>query len=314
VTITRGTSYVTAVHWPSGGYPSTASGLATDINHRQLTATDGHTVVGGALAYPSTVNTTNYFIDVVYAYHWPTLANTGTTGVLTPSARVSTTSNGQTIENLIIDGHGSSGVFVTHDNCIVRNCFILNYGPWGVQATDGTGTTVEDCEFDGNGYGAAGVIAGPDTTIRRCNIYGNENGVMIAGGGVTVEDCVLHNLESPVPDQAHFDGIQAGGGWVTITLRRNAIYAFNTSDILLLDEFGGFGGVLIEDNRMWMYNGSANLYIANPHSDGVITDATVRRNMMHDGAFRYYIIEGVVSLTWVNNFDGTTGDIIPTPP
>src|SRR5688572_30489076 len=86
---------------------------------------------------------------------YPAFPDANCTGTLpgvarTSSGSITTSSNGQIIQNLNISG----SIFVQHANVIIRNVRITNPGGVAVaNAAGGTGSsfTLEDCELDGTG-------------------------------------------------------------------------------------------------------------------------------------------------------------------
>jgi hypothetical protein len=70
VTITAGTTYVTAYHTDVGHYAFTSSGLSSAVTNGPLTAlaSGGVYAYGSANAFPSnSFNASNYWVDVVYS-------------------------------------------------------------------------------------------------------------------------------------------------------------------------------------------------------------------------------------------------------
>ena len=99
-----------------------------------------------------------------------------------------------------------------------------------------------------------GINVNQPGTIRRCNISGTVDGVMIYGNGVTIEDSYLHDFATlPTTTQAdgktHNDGvqIQAGSG---IVIRRNNIKGASNSAIIITQDAGTVGDLTIDDNDL----------------------------------------------------------------
>ena len=91
-----------------------------------------------------------------------------------------------------------------------------------------------------------GINVNQPGTIRRCNISGTVDGVMIYGNGVTIEDSYLHDFATPPTTtqgptaKTHNDGvqIQAGSG---IVIRRNNIKGASNSAIIITQDAGTVG-------------------------------------------------------------------------
>ena len=90
---------------------------------------------------------------------YPNAANTGPSGALTPSGSITTSSSGQVIQNLDING----SIRVQHNNVTIRNVRIRSNGQ-AISILGNTGLLVEDCELDGNN-------AAPDASDRRPELH-----------------------------------------------------------------------------------------------------------------------------------------------
>ena len=123
-----------------------------------------------------------------------------------------------------------------------------------------------------------GINVNQPGTIRRCNISGTVDGVMVYGNGVTIEDSYLHDFATlPTTTQAdgktHNDGvqIQAGSG---IVIRRNNIKGGSTSAIIITQDAGTVGDLTIDDNDI--DGGSASINIV---TNGLpLSNIKIRRN------------------------------------
>jgi hypothetical protein len=152
---------------------------------------------------------------------FPDATNTGVRPgtALTPSGSITTSSDGQVIQNLDITG----SIRVNHNNVVIRNVRIKRPGGEAIWMDPNKGNLlVEDCELDGTGNsGATSAIAFARYTIRRCNIHHFGEG-MAAFGGVTIEDNYLHDFTNFISQGAHQDGIQVEYG-DNVIIRRNTI-------------------------------------------------------------------------------------------
>lgn len=232
--------------------------------------------------------------------------NTGTTGTLTPSGTVTTTANGQVIENLDITGQ----IRIVHDNVTVRNCRINAAGfVWGIDGhyiTPRTGLIVEYCEIHGSMNSA--VLFGENSIIRYNNIWGQDNGIMIGGGHSTIFRNYIHDLAATSGPEPHFDAIQGGGGWTDIVIEGNHCISWDTSDILLQCEFGPWTRCTIKDNILDLrgddgtQNGAAHVYLRgwNP---GDIEEAEVIGNLFLGTPNTNFadLTNGPLTLIWDRN-------------
>ncbi|MFW6155104.1 MAG: hypothetical protein ACOC95_07810 [Planctomycetota bacterium] len=118
---------------------------------------------------------------------FPTVATTGHSGPLTPSASITATTPGMVIETLDISG----SVLVKANNVTIRNRRIVG-GLYSVNAGFGyTGTLVEDCTvYSGDSKG----IYGGNMTIRRCDISRYRDCMQVQSN-VLVEDCYPHDVK-----------------------------------------------------------------------------------------------------------------------
>jgi hypothetical protein len=123
-----------------------------------------------------------------------------------------------------------------------------------------------------------GINVNQPGTIRRCNISGTVDGVMIYGNGVTIEDSYLHDFAT-LPTTTQRDGkthndaiqIQAGSG---IVIRRNTIKGGSTSAIIITQDAGTVGDLTIDDNDI--DGGSASINIV---TNGLpLSNIKIRRN------------------------------------
>jgi hypothetical protein len=189
---------------------------------------------------------------------WPDSSNTGTSGTLTPfSGELSTSSNGQVIEDLDIDGR----VEVNHSGVIIRNCRITSPGGASFPGSkcvyggggDLQGLLVEDCELTSANAGTYDSVIGDDNyTLRRTFIHHVPEGPRI-GDNVLYEDCYFALLIGN-DEEAHSDGSQVTGSCVDSTYRHNTVIAVNvddgdqTSALLCGPDLGDVTGLVVEDN------------------------------------------------------------------
>lgn len=174
---------------------------------------------------------------------YPNAANTGPSGTLKASGSITTTRDGQVIENLDINGE----VRVVHNNVKIRNVRIRSAGGHAIYILNNTGLVVEDCELDGQGRNAEAAVAHHNYTMRRCEVKNFGEGPRI-NGSVTLENNYIHQFANFISQGAHQDGIQATSG-------NNVVIRHNT---VIIEPDGANGGIyfstsngsniLIEDN------------------------------------------------------------------
>lgn len=149
-----------------------------------------------------------------------------TSGLTTYTGKLTTTSDGQVIEDRYIKGC----IEIKHNNVTIRRCFVSSatgiyaqggdnsgaaaaIGTGGTAGNPGTvtGTIIEDCELDGFdvsgdtiGIGAAHYLA------RRCNIHGYTKGLWM-GLDCTLQDSIVHS-NNPTPEGAHGECVDADTG------------------------------------------------------------------------------------------------------
>ena len=135
--------------------------------------------------------------EIITDEDWPNEDNTGPQGTLTNySGDITTTEDGQLIENLNISG----GIKVKHSNVTIRNC---KFGGLDIQTSSttlGENCVVEDCELSWAGR--------QNFTLRRCKMKSVSDDLIRTGGpNVTIEDCYLL-IKGPRIPETHADIIQ----------------------------------------------------------------------------------------------------------
>lgn len=213
------------------------------------------------------------------AVGFPNASNTGVPvgTVLTASGSITTTSNGQIIQDRLVTG----GIQVNHNNVTIRRCRVIQTSFNGIQvgAPDenfGGGCIIEDCEVDGQdnhlciGTWTPQSLAAVE--IRRCNLHHAENCVGIAGPMV-LEDCYMHTMTSDAVDP-HYDNIECNGGSNILIQHNNVINDYNqTAACMLNNFFGGLSNITVNNNRF--EGGGYTLYCDNSFSGGTVQGSTI---------------------------------------
>jgi hypothetical protein len=129
---------------------------------------------------------------------WPDASSTGVAvGVsLTNSGNVTSSSNGQIIEGLNVNGI----ITINQAGVTVRNCRLDNIF---IKAPS---CTIEDCAVVGGSWNSGINVLTGSATIRRCDISGADNGIWLEANGCLIVDNYFHDLHGS-PD-AHIDGLQ----------------------------------------------------------------------------------------------------------
>jgi hypothetical protein len=187
---------------------------------------------------------------------FPSFPDANCTGVLpgvarTNSGSITTTSNGQVIENLNVNGD----ITVNHSNVIIRNVRVtINNGPAINNincpgGSTGCSFTIEDSELDGTGMTEGySAIAFFNYTMRRVNIHGFGEG---PGGGsnILIEDSYIHDFPV-ISTGAHTDGMQFEFGANNI-VRHNTVIVCNANNAAIqIGNQVGNSNNLVEMNLM----------------------------------------------------------------
>ena len=133
-----------------------------------------------------------------------------TTGV--PSGTALTAVNGNFTSSYagqIIDARDVNGtIIVNHPGVIIRNCEATYI------TVNADNVTIEDTTVTGQNVGASGIdlLGSDNTTVRRCDISGVENGIWLEANGCVIADNYIHDLRNNASCDPHYDGLQIPGG------------------------------------------------------------------------------------------------------
>jgi hypothetical protein len=204
--------------YTGGSSPTTFAGFGlTAISRGHLAASDTTDMGANPSAAPMPRTCPPY----------PAFPDASCTGVLpgvtrTNSGSITTTSNGQVIQNLNVNGP----IVVRHSNVTIRNVKVTN--PGGVAISNigcggsCTNLLIEDVDLDGSGNtSGASAVDFDNYTLRRANIhqYGEGPG---CGVNNVMEDNYMHDFTSFVAQGAHQDAIQCEDG-NNNTVRHNTL-------------------------------------------------------------------------------------------
>lgn len=189
---------------------------------------------------------------------------------------------GKVIENLEIVGQ----VVVNAPNVTIRNTRIVSNAFSVVLIRKGVaGVTIQNCEIDNQGAGGQG-IAGQGTFIAN-NIYGVADGIDVRGDNTVIEGNYIHDMRGT--SDSHFDGIQADGNFVNLTIRGNTVINEHsqTSAVMLDNYWGPIDRVVIENNLL--IGGGYTVYINEMRSGqpggGPVTNVSFINNRL--GGWRW---------------------------
>lgn len=236
----------------------------------------------------------------------PDATNTGvpTGTVLTASGAITTSANNQIIDSKDVSG----GITVNHSGVIIRKCRVRSTGMYVIR-NNSTNLLIEDCTIDGQNVGGNSMgVGNSNVTVRRCNIFGVENGLNVSGN-TTVEDSFIH--DTVAVGGGHSDGAQFNQGASNITFRHNTIRGGNTSAIIMWDEGNPQNSnVLITDNKL--SGGAYTLYTAR---QGPVTNVRITNNRFIIGTAAFGYCNGAVVGTtvteWSGNVNDATGALLP---
>ena len=195
-------------------------------------------------------------------------------GSLVPSGSVTSTGDGQVIENLDIGAHAGTGITVIHRGVTVRRCRIRHAGGHGLHAQGAAGLRLEDLEIDHVGAPPVGASSSrdrnnidldgcPGAVITRVKASrGSANMYLKRSEGARLNLLELHDARGPEP--------------------RGQNVQFHRSPGSLLEEFSAENGPLswTEDNisvfrsdRCIVMHGLVS-YNNSPTGDGVMIEGS----------------------------------------
>ena len=194
---------------------------------------------------------------------------------------------------------------ISASNVTLKNSRVTGGGYYVVIVKDGvTGAVIQNVEVNGRGTsGASGSfgITG-SATVKDCNVYGVENG-LVPDSGSLLQNNYVHDLAAP--GDAHYDGIQIDGGQSNITIEHNTIINNHdqTSAVMIDDGFGPITNIVAQDN--YLAGGGYTVYVDGQFNNGAITGVAFRNNLLTKGTFGYVVIRDN-NATWTGNTDKAT--------
>lgn len=223
-------------------------------------------------------------------------------------------------------------VAVTQNGTVIENVEYLNPVVMNIRASD---VTVRCVKFNGTGYfGIDNTVNGfsakrtvidqvdlscqkkpqivgmllQDATATRIDAHDCDHMINVAGDRVAIADSYCHDLTDA--EVVHADCIQDTGGHDGTTIRGNAFYSRDTSDVLLGQEGGDSTHTLIEDNLFSSVGTPAPAYLLylSGKSTTVRDNVFVLKRTGGAGGFTYGFCTdntGSYDYTWTGNKDET---------
>lgn len=188
---------------------------------------------------------------------------------LKPSGCVTARTDGQVIENLVIDG---CTIGVEAQNVTIRNVKLTHTSVdmWGIIVREGASAKIENVEIAGRDkttgsmqYAVLSQTNKP-VTVDRANIHRCHN--CIQGEYLTVTNSYIHDMANP--PEAHVDGILCTGP-CGVTLRHNTVlnqYG-QTSAIALFPDFGTPRNSVVDNNLL--AGGGYTVYAGEDNATGI---------------------------------------------
>lgn len=189
---------------------------------------------------------------------WPDASNTGTAGC--PALQQVDTSGDGWQVNLNQDGMvyenkeimNETVLRVRANNVTIRCVKMHGIGWYGIdntEITSVTGTVVDRVDVDCQDKGFVVGLLLHDAVVSKANVHNCDHMINSAGNNLTVQDSYCHDLTNIPGQDIHADCIQNMGGNSGNTYRHNSMWGWDTSDIILGQEFGDASDLIIENNR-----------------------------------------------------------------
>lgn len=309
---------------PSGAEPDTGTSVPTLAEHNDLEArvTDLEARVDALEADPDpdptpeptpdpTPDPTDPPGDITHGSQL-THADVGPTGPLTASGSITTTTDGEVIEDVEVTGR----ILVEHENVIIRNVKVNVTGRYGVEIPialhdGGASYTMTDSEVAGvSGERSACVVHYGTWTIERSYIHGCSDGVKMLSNQTLQESIVEGPYYDGPEGDAHNDAVQTVGGSNSKLIRNKLHGPFQaqTSAFILQTNNGPIDGWLIESNEL--SGGGFTAYIRDKgNGHGVPTNMAVTDNVWVKDSWSFgpTSLHPHTSWTWEDNRmdDGT---------
>jgi hypothetical protein len=227
---------------------------------------------------------------------FPSAANTGTRGALSPSGSLTVTTNGAVIDSKDVTGC----IMVKASNVTIKNTRVRFTGGCAneiVRLEGGTNLVVQDSELDGQRNQDCGEAIGySNYTALRVNMHDCTDGPRVSGkANVTIRDSWIHNLSNLPGD--HGDGMQCYQGVGQQTIVHNTIEGGTNAAYMTADDCNG---PVLFDRNLIKGGGYAARFYAN--------QVTVTNNVFVNGSWDFgptHLAGTVQVVTWSNNRTST---------
>lgn len=198
----------------------------------------------------------------------PSASNTGPSdpSVLMASGSISSTMDGQVIENVDVTG----SVTILHKNVVLRNFRILTTSHYGIRANDPAVENLLIEHGDVAGAQSSGIIVS-NGTVRSVNIHDTDGDGGKSGSNVRWECNWFHHLGRG--EGAHADGIQ-------VVAASNLQFIGNNFDMPIPESPNGPGAP---------YKSNAALFLST--NNGPISNVKIAGNVANGGNFTIYLTD-----------------------
>lgn len=234
-------------------------------------------------------------------------------------------SSGGTLDRLIISGIFKPSVanFTLRDSIVTGGVppgssptsENLWWPMWDIRSSSNAMINVEFCEAAPSFLShEIYALKGGNATLNRCVIRDTVDGVDAHGGGtypsntmktVRVLGCLIEDLQTFTdPNQSdnitHNDGVQAKGALTLLEVTGSAIYGGRTSCILVQQQVGIYGAVILDRN--WLYG--------HPTLGSTINTSQNSKGVIGAGGGGFTVTNNRISKAGNSPFGGTTGQCI----
>lgn len=200
--------------------------------------------------------------------------------------------------NVTIKGKTLKGSMrVTGANFLMEDCVFEGTSDWGIDAEGASNPIIRYTKFTGpKGMGNSAILGAG--TFDCNDISGWQNGITFQGGPRGHRNYV-HDLGPPTggAGEAHVDGFSIQGGISNLMITENYIESWDTSCIILNNDFGKNDN--IQTQRNWLFNrpGYKTAYAMYFYAKGGTTNSGIVDNVVERG----------------NNSSPWSLDAVPTP-
>lgn len=189
---------------------------------------------------------------------WPDATNTGVAGcpALEPinteddGWQINLNQDGMVFENKEI--MNETVIRIRANNVTVRCVKMHGIGWYGIDNTEipsVTGTVVDRVDVSCKDKGFVVGLLLHDATVSRANVHNCDHMINSGGNNLIVQDSYCHSLTKIDGQDIHADCIQNMGGNTGNIYRHNSLWGWDTSDIIMGQEYGEASNVLIQRNR-----------------------------------------------------------------